>query len=1479
MKRILLLAFLGTFAAPGFSQSIDTANVPIWIEMMQDPNANFFETQKAFEIYWEGRERNPGDGYKVFRRWENHKKRFANLNGELPSPNFVINEFDPWRVSYNQNQNGPESENGTWIEIGPIAKPNNGTGQPNGNGRLNTICFHPTMANTMWVGAPAGGLWKTTDGGSNWTSNTDEMATLGVSSMLVDPTDTSTMYLGSGDRDANDAPGLGVYKSTNSGVSWTQSNSGMGNKTVGAMVMHPSNSSYILAATSGGIYRTQNAGTSWSLQSNTINFKDIKFKPGSSNIVYATEASGYGGFYKSTDGGASWTEITSGLPSNAQRYVIGVSADDPNVVYVLCSISSIYGGLFKSTDSGATFSTQSTAPNILDYSENGSGSSGQGWYDLAIEVDPNDADVVFVGGVNIWKSTNSGVAWDCAAHWVGSSTAASVHADQHWFAFSPVNGNIYACNDGGIYYSANGGTTWPELSSGLGIGQLYKLGVSQQTHELVINGYQDNGTALWDNTIFRTERGGDGMECLIDYSDDNYMYASVYYGNIARSTNNGYSFGSFAAQNTNGITESGAWVTPYILDKDDPNIMFIGYKNVWRTIGAKSANVNFEAISNNLAGSNSSNMRQLRQSKVDGNRLFSIRGDNKFFRSDNALGSNPSWSDLTSSLPYSGTLRDVETSPTNNNILWISLNNQIWKSTNGGSSWTNITSNLPNLNYNTIMADPLSNGGLYVGSVAGIYYIDNSLSSWITFDDDFPSNVSVEELEIYHPQGDWEGSRIRAATYGRGLWESDLYDPGTLDPMCFIDLSLDSTDICGSDTITMYNNTAYGVTTSKWIISPSDGVSYVNGTDSTSMNPQITLANAGNYDVKLVVTNTNGADSLTITNAIVVSEGLTFPWFDDFEDNILCSAGGCQTSCSVNHWRNISNNNGDDIDWRPDNEGTPWSATNYNGANTGPSVDYTVGDSSGIYLYISSYPPYTTCYNKIALLESPCLSLVGVTSPEFKFAYHMFGNGGSFGDLDVDVYSNGTWTNILTESGGNLGDQWNLDSVSLSSYLGESIKLRFAGHSGSGWQADIAIDGIELTGGPEADFIASDTLPCLGETIIFTDSSSQNPTNWAWTITPNTVTFMGGTNANSQHPLIRFDAAGSYQIVLSASNQYDSDFAVKSNYINVIVPPVTLISNASNGKFCQENPIQLSVAESYPNYAFYENTSTLLQSGTSSSYSVSSWAANNQYQAIVTDSAGCKGSSSVLLALAHPSPVANLSASDVDLSSCEGDTITFTSTTSGLSSYDFQLNGTSQQAGASNEWISSTLSSGDEVWAIVTDTNGCEGNTDTLLLVVNPLPFTPNIIALLDSLECSLIANQYNWTLDDSLFNATDQRVEKLGDGAYRLRIYEGGCWSLWSDPFIITGIEGLNGMSLKLYPSPATDVIYLEFLNGVASNEANVRIIDMGGRTIVNQMVGNPLRVGRVEIPTHNLAAGVYSIVLNMNGENYAMPFVKESK
>jgi len=1475
-KLLSTAVILCLFAGVGQSQTIDTSATPVWIEMMQDPEANFFETQRAFEMYWQGRERQPGDGWKVFKRWEWYWSTRVNEDGTFPAPDQTKTAYDTWRAAYNQSMaGGIESTGGDWIEVGPRAKPNNGTGQPNGNGRVNTIFFHPTDSNTMWVGAPAGGLWKTTNYGVSWSSNTDQLATLGVSAILIDPNNTDVMYIGTGDRDAGDASPLGVYKSTDGGQTWGVSNTGMGNKTVGAMVMHPTNSSIIIAATSGGVYRTLNGGSSWTLESNGSNFKDLKYKPGSSTVLYATETSSGAGFYRSTDGGDSWTQITSGLPSGPQRYAIGVSEDDPTYVYLLCSVSSAFGGMYRSTNSGASFSTMSTTPNILGWAENGSSTGGQGWYDLCVAVDPNDANTVYAGGVNIFKSTNGGVSWDCSAHWVGSSTAASVHADQHWLATSPITDNIFVCNDGGVYYTTNGGATWPEISDSLGIAQIYRIGVSQQTNPLVLNGYQDNGTALWDDNIFRTERGGDGMESVIDWSDDNVMYASVYYGNIARSMNNGYSFSGFAANGTNGITESGAWVTPYILDNQDANIMFIGYKNVWRTTNAKASTPSFTQISSNLNGSNGYNIRQLRQSKANNNRLFMIRSDNRLFRTNNVLASSPTWTDLTNNVPGSGTMRDIETHPTLNGTAWIIRNNVVYKTSNGGVSWTTFSTGLPNVNKNCLVAHPYSDGGLYIGTDAGVYYIDNTLSSWIAFDDGMPATSEITELEIYQEQGNWEGSRIRAATYGRGLWESDLYGAANASPLAFVDFSLDTTDICKQDTIDLINNSAYGIDSTVWIITPSAGVSFVGGTDSNSMNARVILSEIGSYDVQLRVYNTNGYDSVLVEDALKLGGGTFAPWSDDFESNSLCSeSGGCAVECDINNWRNLKNGSADDVDWRADNDGPLWSTQ-----GTGPAIDYDPGTTSGIYLYVSTYP-WTTCYNMEAHLESPCFLLENVTNPEIKFAYHRDGYSSWMGDLDLDIYSNGTWTNLITKSGvqSSSNTDWHLDSANLNSYIGENVKFRFVGHTGSGWQADIAIDAVELTAGPLTDFGVSDTMPCINTTVTLTDSSTQNPNQWTWTITPNTHTYVNGTNANSQHPEVSFNAPGLYNVKLKSWNNYGNDIEYKSSVIEVISPSVYLSSNSPSNEFCDDDTVIVTATSGLSNYAFYVNGS-LQQSGASNMLTLTQFANGDSVSINVTDSSGCSSAGTILTVTVRDNPTAVLSSSDDDEEICEGDTVTITATSTMIEEYDFIRTGVSVQASASNQWVTDSLENNDLVYVVLTDTHGCHGMSDSLTFSVLPLPPTPSIMILLDSLNCTVMGDAYKWSFNDTITQTNSDMHAKSGDGTYRVRLFAGGCWSAWSEPFIITGYAELGNLRLKVFPSPSSDLIYINFLDVNETSEGQLSIIDMNGKTVIPRQRILVNESNQIELSISDLSAGIYHVILEVNEQKWALPIVKEKR
>jgi len=849
----------------------DTVHYPYWVKMMQDPDANFHATQSAFEKYWAGRTDHKGNGWKVFKRWEYIHKDMVQADGKLPRPNAIALEDERYRSTHS-----PQSQSGNWTLVGPVALPSNSTGQPNGLGRINAIAFDPSSPTTYYIGSPSGGLWKTTDGGSTWSVLITNTPSLGVSSILIHPTNTSQILIGTGDRDGGDSPGMGVYKSTDGGTTWNASNTGMGNSTVGMMIRNPADPNFILAATSSGIYKSTDGGATWvKKSSNSNNYKDIKFKPTDQSIVYATEN---GKFYRSVNTGDSWVQITSGVITGS-RLAIGISPNQPSTVY-LVQTNGPFAGLLKSTDSGNTFTTQSTTPNLMDYSCDGSGTGSQAWYDLCIAVDPNNANTMYVGGVNIFKSTNAGVSWTITAHWVGSSwgtsCAPSVHADVHVLEWSPLNGNLYTGCDGGIYQTTNGGTSWTDLTSGISIAQIYKLGQSATVQGLVNNGYQDNGTATAVGTAFTTVIGGDGMECAIDYSNPNYRYGELYYGSIYRTSGGGY------GQITGGISETGGWVTPFILHVTDPNTMFVGDNNVWRTNNVKAGSVTWTAISTG----ETSACGVVRQSPADPNVLYVVRGS-VLKRSDNANASAASvtWTTCTNPSGYSFT--DIAAHPTDPNTVYATSGTRVYKSSNKGSTWTDISGSLPSISINCIIYDKTTNEGLYIGNKSGVYYKDATLSDWTIFSTGLPS-VDVRELEIYYDASNPANNQIKAATYGRGMWQSDLMGFLTVTPS---NQNVPAT--AGNTSFTVGCNTTWSAsTTASWCtITPSgtgNGTINASYTDNTSINQRVATIT--------VTSGSQAPQSVTVTQAGALPTLTVFP----SNQNVTSPAGSTSFTVTSN---------------------------------------------------------------------------------------------------------------------------------------------------------------------------------------------------------------------------------------------------------------------------------------------------------------------------------------------------------------------------------------------------------------------------------------------------------------------------------------------------------------------------------------------------------------------------------------------------
>jgi hypothetical protein len=340
MKRIRILLFvigLLLFSLSGFyssaqSQTKGAGNVNKldWFSLMQDPDAKFKEVQNLFYNYWNGKSDHKGNGYKVFKRWEYINQWRVLPDGKLQEPGYVVREYE----KYMHQADIMMSAAGNWSIAGPADYVINSTSQPTGMGRINAIAFHPTDANTIFIGAPSGGIWKTTNHGTSWTNLCNNMPTLGVSSILVHPTNPNIIYIGTGDRDSDDAIPMGVFKTTDGGSTWTQTSLGMGNAIVGAMIMDPTDPNTIIAATSLGIFKTTDGGSSWN-QKTAGNFKDIQYHPDSwTGIVYAVKIKTPSEFYKSSDDGDTWTQITSGIPTSGigSRSVIGVSEAAPDYV-------------------------------------------------------------------------------------------------------------------------------------------------------------------------------------------------------------------------------------------------------------------------------------------------------------------------------------------------------------------------------------------------------------------------------------------------------------------------------------------------------------------------------------------------------------------------------------------------------------------------------------------------------------------------------------------------------------------------------------------------------------------------------------------------------------------------------------------------------------------------------------------------------------------------------------------------------------------------------------------------------------------------------------------------------------------------------------------------------------------------------------------------------------------------------------------
>ncbi|MCP5103382.1 MAG: hypothetical protein GY950_08385 [bacterium] len=741
-----------------------------WEKMTGKEKPTFAEVRDTLNKYYNTLKDGRKPGFKQFKRWEWFARQRLDRSGYL-SP--ALN-WKGWMEKNERFRSPARTAPAAWSPLGPVQVPAN-MGGPAGLGRLNCVAFDPQNPDILWVGAPTGGLWKTTDGGQTWSTLTDSLPNIGVSAVVIHPTNRDIMYIATGDKERGSTLSSGIMKSTDGGLNWdfTGLNPMAQEKCkISRMHMLPGDPETILASSNKGIYKTVNGGQTWEVKE-TGDFYDIEVSPADPTTWYASRSAA--GVYRSYDSGETWTRLTNGLPAPGPgigRIVIAVSRSAPSILYAVYSqdragegwIWGLYGA-YRSSDGGNTWPLQARYPNLLGWDVQGNDTGGQGGFAFVLEINPTDPDTVFVGSVNLWRSTNGGVNWGIVAR--------SVHVDYHDLAFRPgTEPVLYSCTDGGFYKSENNGANWTDLSSGLAIQQVYRLGLSRQDPNMLVVGAQDNGSEIMVNNQWRSVYGGDGTGCLIDYNDSSTIYCSWQFGHLVRSTNGGGTFGDVF------FRDGAAWITPFVMHPGDSNTLYAGVSGVYKTTNRGS---NWNAISGELSAFPLTVLAVAPSNPdhiwcSDGTRLFKT------------VNGGTDWIELNRALFPAGVIithlaihpRDPEkvwltfggygrwnSTFTWENMAYIVDKPKVFHTTGGGVTWTDVSGLLPNIPANCIVVDAPSLD-VYVGTDLGVFHSAAGVGEWKRFDNGLP-NVIITDMEIHEAAG-----KIVAATYGRGVWESPL---------------------------------------------------------------------------------------------------------------------------------------------------------------------------------------------------------------------------------------------------------------------------------------------------------------------------------------------------------------------------------------------------------------------------------------------------------------------------------------------------------------------------------------------------------------------------------------------------------------------------------------------------------------------------------------------------------------------------------
>ncbi len=1041
--RSLIVLFLIGFSC--------TAPAQQWFGLMEGPNPNLFVVQQAYHDYYQNHLFVKNRQTQAYKRWVRKMEMFANAKGYYEKPDWSLEDqkkFMQLKHSLSSSRAGS-----SWQAIGPFHLDLTAAGSSYAPGitRMNTVQEDPNDPATVYVGTATSGLWKSTDTGNTWQCLTLDMMVKGVGAVCIDWSNSNTVFFGSS---------IGIQKSMDGGQNWSNTSLTFPYYTgiyVWEIRMDPNNHNILLAATNSGFYRSTDGGQNWTQLMSGI-WYEIEYHPSLPNIVYALHRNGDKcEFWKSTDSGINWNHITNGTPDPAtgehnRRSEISVSPAAPNNVYLLApgaanGSSGLYG-FYISTDTGNSFTRtccgalpagppDSTNLNTMAWQPTGLDEGGQFYYDLSMDVSDSDPGEVYTGGINIWRSQDSGKSFTCNAKWTWEPQYIPryVHADVH--DIKTFGNHLWAVSDGGAFLSTDGGHHFRNKTWGINGTEIWGFGEGFRDGNVMIIGTYHNGTLVKDNDVYDGWLhiwGGDTYQGFVNFMDPTLLYGD-YAGKARIKLYNDRSIKPTRSSFNKGINS----FANIAYDPRNPYTIYTcADSGLW-----KSTN-NAESWQN-LINFHGGTVTRVRTGFNNPDKIYICYKPGywsaaQIWRSDDG-GQN--WTNVTPPASLTGGQAwrgfDLAVASNDADVVWASINGyhsgyKVFKSTNGGQNWIDYSGSLPEPGVVSVVYQRGSNGGVYVGTDLAVYYRDNSMNDWQLYAQDLPIS-NILKLQIFYKEG-----KIRAATNGRGVWESNLFK--TTAPEAQIAADRQYID-CEYDTIHFFDHSALDTTGSSWAWSFPGGIP----ASSNLQDPIVSYSTPGDYDVTLTVTNAYGSSTQTLHHFIhYINPQASLPFSENFESGIFPPINWkiLNPDKSVT-WKLISLPEG------PDCQPTQAAYMNHFGYNHPGQLDN---------------------------LQTPQIDLSGIKNPvlNYNYAYARWGSGYEDGFkvlLSTDCGQN--WTSLYDSSGIGLTtttnqqnswiptcSEWDTVQIDLSAWHGQAVKLRF--QAINGWGNNFYIDNINLGG-------------------------------------------------------------------------------------------------------------------------------------------------------------------------------------------------------------------------------------------------------------------------------------------------------------------------------------------------------------------------------------------------------------------------------